>query len=141
MTVTRTRFERTVRRSRAAGFTLIELLIVVVIIGLLAAIAVPKFSYTKQKAYISTMRGDLRNLATAQEAYWADFQAYYSGAIPSPIMLYTPSQNVSIVITEGTSNGWSAKSSHINTTTGCSLFAGTAAPQAPAVTEGLIACS
>jgi prepilin-type N-terminal cleavage/methylation domain-containing protein len=51
------------------GFTLIELLIVVVIISILAAIAIPKFRTTKEEAYMSKMKGDLRNLATAQEAY------------------------------------------------------------------------
>ena len=50
------------------GFTLIELLIVVVIIGILAAIAIPKFASTKEKAYLASMKSDLRNLATAQEA-------------------------------------------------------------------------
>src|SRR5260370_10129952 len=54
------------------GFTLIELLIVVVIIGILAAIAVPKFANTNAKAYIASMKSDLRHLVTPEEAYFAD---------------------------------------------------------------------
>ena len=58
------------------GFTLIELLIVVVIIGILAAIAIPKFATTKDKAKLASMKTDLRNLMTAQEAYFSDYSTY-----------------------------------------------------------------
>ena len=58
------------------GFTLIELLIVVVIIGILAAIAIPKFAATKDKAKLASIKSDLRNLMTAQEAYFSDNATY-----------------------------------------------------------------
>src|SRR5262249_32283604 len=64
------------RLSNKKGFTLIELLIVVVIIGILAAIAIPKFANTKEKAYVAAMKSDLRNMATAEESYFADNQTY-----------------------------------------------------------------
>ena len=63
------------RRMRK-GFTLIELLIVVVIIGILAAIAIPKFSNTKDKAKLASVKTDIRNYMTAQEAYFSDNQTY-----------------------------------------------------------------
>ena len=62
--------------SNRKGFTLIELLVVVVIIGLLASIAIPKFAATKDKAKMASVRSDLRNILTAQEAYFADFNAF-----------------------------------------------------------------
>ncbi len=127
-------------RKQTAGFTLIELLIVVVIIGLLAAIAVPKFSYTKEKAYTSTMKADLRNLATAQESYWNDYATYYGGAIPSSAFLYMPSPSVSVKITAASNGGWSAATVHTGTVVQCSLFTGSAAALAPATIAGLVAC-
>src|SRR4026209_1995473 len=58
------------------GFTLIELLIVVVIIGILAAIAIPKFAATKDKAKLASVKTDVRNLMTSQEAYFSDYATY-----------------------------------------------------------------
>lgn len=61
---------------RRKAFTLIELLIVVVIIGVLAAIAIPKFAGSKQKAYVTAMKSDLRNLVSAQLDFMADSGKY-----------------------------------------------------------------
>ena len=58
------------------GFTLIELLIVVAIIGILAAIAIPQFSAYRAKAYNSAATSDLKNTKTALESYFADNQYY-----------------------------------------------------------------
>lgn len=127
-------------QKRTAGFTLIELLIVVVIIGMLAAIAIPKFGSTKEKAYTSTMKSDLRNLATAQESYWNDYATYYSGSIPSAALIYTASPSVTITIAAATSGGWAATAVHSGTLVQCALFTGTAAAQAPATLPGLVAC-
>lgn len=77
------------------GFTLIELLIVVVIIGLLAAIAVPKFAATKDKAKLASIKSDLRNMMSAQEAYYVDY-ATYTVSLPIEMFIPTPGNTVSI---------------------------------------------
>ncbi len=61
---------------KSRGFTLIELLIVVAIIGILAAVAIPQFAAYRMRGYNAAADSDLKNLKTALEAYYADNQAY-----------------------------------------------------------------
>lgn len=62
--------------STRRGFTLVELLVVIVIIGILARIAIVKNRATKDKALLSAVKADVRNLVVAQEAYLHDFRRY-----------------------------------------------------------------
>ena len=80
------------------GFTLIELMIVIAIIGILAAIAIPQFSAYRKRSYNSAAQADLRNAATAQEAYYVDHQSYADAeANLTGSYGLTTSQNVALV--------------------------------------------
>ena len=68
---------------RESGFTLIELLVVVAIIGILAAIAIPQFAAYRKRGYEGALKSDLKNAATAQEAYFAENRVYKQGALSS----------------------------------------------------------
>ena len=92
------------------GFTLIELLIVVVIIGILAAIAIPKFGKTKERAYVAAMKSDLRNLITAEEGYFADNTTYATKAQLGTN--YTTSAGVTVVTGSETGTGFAATATH-----------------------------
>ena len=106
------------------GFTLIELLIVVVIIGILASIAIPKFANTKEKAYLAAMKSDLRNLVTSQEGYLADNFTY---ATSTSNLSYNSSLGVTVTIGFSDAQGWNATAVHNGTLKTCSIFYGSSA--------------
>jgi len=123
------------------GFTLIELLIVVVIIGILAAIAIPKFGATKEKAWLAAMKSDLRNLVTAQESYFYDYNTYFSGTIPDAAIAYSPSRDVTITLSSVSNTGWAATAAHGGFPKSCAIFYGSATAPSPATSEGEAACN
>jgi len=125
------------------GFTLIELLIVVVIIGILAAIAIPKFSATREKAYFAAMKSDLKNLASQQEIYYSDAYAYTTNETD---LGFVQSDGVEVTIGAANGTGWSATATHsaLATAEGCAIYYGDAtAPTAPVAptAAGELACT
>lgn len=105
---------------RTAGFTLLELLIVLVIISILAAIAIPQFLNTKEKSYVAAMRNDLRNLETAQEAYFSDY-LQYTGSMTDLTGLFNTSPFVAIAFDSASATGWGATATHGRTSVVCNV--------------------
>lgn len=121
------------RRTGREGFTLIELLIVVVIIAILAAIAIPQFDATKGQAYRATMKSDLRNLSSAQEHYFAGNDAYASSVSDLQTDAdFQTSEGVSVTMQSGTSGGWSATADHggVPGSGDCGIYYGSASSPA-----------
>ena len=129
--------------SNRKGFTLIELLIVVVIIGILAAIAIPKFAATKDKAKLAAIKSDLRNYETVQEAYFSDNGTYATLAQLNTSSGFTLSNPTTATGTDGTisASGYGlsiTNSSIASTPNACHVDVGTSA--ATPADDGLIKC-
>ena len=93
------------RRTRH-GFTFIELLTVMVVMGVLAGIGVPRIRSMKERSYQATLRSDLGTLRTAEEAYYAENLRY---ATDLRVLDFRPSSNVEIIlVSTDPIKGWSA---------------------------------
>jgi general secretion pathway protein G len=114
------------------GFTLIEVVIASVVIGILAAVAVPRLAASKDKAYIAAMKADLHTIAIFEEQYAADNHGqYFSGTATSdtPLNGFTPSKNVTMTLTAFNILGsqladWTATVKHSQTSESCEMRAG-----------------
>ena len=129
------------KTDQRSGFTLIELIIVVVVIGILATIAIPKFSAMRTKSYIATVTSDLKNLASQQEIYLSA-EYTYTGVLTN--LEYTMSPAVTITVNEATGTGWAATGTHSGLAgQQCGFFFGDAAAggATPATTPGTVACN
>jgi prepilin-type N-terminal cleavage/methylation domain-containing protein len=126
-----------VTAARRSGFTLIEILIVVVILGLLATIVIPKFTSSREKALVTAMKSDLRNLLTQQESHMAD-SGRYATSFPSTV--WRPTTGVTGPTIALTGDGWTATVGHVATPRTCAIFAGTSS-LAPATKEGVPECT
>ena len=126
---------------RRKGFTLIELMVVVVIIGLLAAIAVPKLAGSKDKAKLASVKTDLRNLMTAQEAYYSDNATY---AADYPALRAATNINLSLGNTAtvaGTASGFTATVTNSLITSGLTQCTVQVAGGVASTLDGVMTCS
>ena len=121
------------------GFTLIELLIVMVVIGVLASIAIPKFNFTRERAYRNSMVADLKNLANAQEIFHMSNYTYSSSLTN---LGHISSQGVVLGVSEANGSGWAATATHPGATGQCGIYYGGAAAAGgdPATEAGVVSC-
>lgn len=112
------------------GFTLIEILAVLAIISILSAIAIPRFDSIRDRAFVSTMTGDLHNLRLAQEIYYRSPDNDYAASVEELGDRYASSPDVTVTITDAGPDHYSATATHPGTSRTCSY----------ATEENLIVC-
>lgn len=103
------------------GLTLIELVIVLVLIGILSALAVNRISVARQSAYAAAMQSDLRNLATAQEAYFSDNAEEYARRVQDVGYRFRTSPGVTVRIVSVSPRGYTATARHLSSGLTCTV--------------------
>jgi prepilin-type N-terminal cleavage/methylation domain-containing protein len=122
---------------RRPAFSLIELLIVLVAIGVVVGIVVPRFEAYRRRAHVAAMIRDLRELARAEESYWNAVKSY---SADTAVLNLSLSRGVALALHSADSTGWSARVSRAGDPTVCSIFYGSAPPLPPAVKANVIGC-
>lgn len=114
------------------GSTLIELVIVAAVMGILAGVAIPRYATVKDKAYVTAMTADLRNVVLYEEQFAADNHGqYFAGAatMNSPLNGFTPSKGVTVTLTSFNIPGsqlanWTATAKHEQSSQRCEMQGG-----------------
>jgi type II secretory pathway pseudopilin PulG len=124
--------------------TLLEMLVVAVVVGILIGVLGVRYVNAKRTAYVSYMQAELRNLLTAQEAYFATTSAgmgvpRYADSLRK--LGFVPRPEVTIEIRTG-ATGWTARAASVELPGdySCAVYVGDVEPFEPASEEGVIAC-
>jgi prepilin-type N-terminal cleavage/methylation domain-containing protein len=112
------------KRKKSKGFTLIELLVVVAIVGILAAIAIPQFAEYRRRGFNARVEADARNAATAQEAYFVDFNTYLTSGDCSALPGMSVSDGVTCTLGDGGAGAFTVTTSHTEATIECTWNSG-----------------
>ena len=124
--------------SRRPGFSLVELIAVLLVVGVLVGLAMPRFHAYKRKAHVASMISDLRNLAAAEEEFWNAMKRY---SVDTTALELSTSPGVTLALVSADSTGWSARAIYAGDPATCSIFYGSAAPLPPAARGNVIGCS
>ena len=109
-------------RPSRKGFTLIELIVVILVLGILSAIAIARFVSVKERVYVATMKADLRNFALYEQNYLMDSQgSYFAGNGAAQGFVSTPGVTITATVDPGPPPSWHAIATHNKTAVTCSI--------------------
>lgn len=114
------------------GFTLVELVVVTLVIGILAAIAIPRYSGSKEKAFVASMKADLVSAAIYEEQYSAEHHGQYFSGIATasvPVEGFRASKDVTVRLVAANILGsqlseWTATARHAQSPESCEMRGG-----------------